>query len=80
MADLDDEIQARIDAAVAAATAPLLAEIAALKSVDAQDAQDDAELAALDVVVRAQGLSAVATVARLQAKLTAMLRTSDVDQ
>ena len=43
--------------------------------------QDIAELlAALDVVVRAQGLSAVATVARLQAKLTAMLRTSDVDQ
>ncbi len=37
--------------------------------------QDIAELlAALDVVVRTQGLSAVPTVARLQVKLTALLK------
>lgn len=43
--------------------------------------QDIAELlAALDVVVRAQGLAVVPTVSRLHAKLTKMLRTSDDDQ
>lgn len=42
--------------------------------------QDIAELmAALDVVVRAQGLSAVPTVARLQVKLSAMLKASSDD-
>ena len=42
--------------------------------------QDIAELlAALDVVVRTQGLSAVPTVARLQVKLSAMLKASSDD-